>query len=302
MAYLLAHFDERKQELARQIQMSGSVDEAMGVMGQYLKGLYRDMTGFYPVEQYRKLGFFLDAVHVSLQTVRQVGCHVDRDRSRPFENPDQSFGSRTILFGILVQCSILLVMLFPILSLPSTGDRSLLWALLIVSLGISIFLMSTFRKMESIRKRTPLSDIGIPVSIQVNPRMETVPTFLNHVADALGLGDSLFRPESMGRADEWITQQSGILTLFQDLLEARYFNDGQWALKKVSSLRAILQTNGITVEDYDPEKPEIHSHFDIEPCLDESVGRHLTIRPAFLRDNRVLLRGRAAEPMGEAGK
>ena len=78
------------------------------------------------------------------------------------------------------------------------------------------------------------------------------------------------------------------LTVFADLLEAVYSGDGQFALDRLKSLKYYLHRRGIETADY---REETREYFDRMPSAD---GQVLTIRPALLKDGKLLKKGLAA--------
>ncbi len=79
------------------------------------------------------------------------------------------------------------------------------------------------------------------------------------------------------------------VSLFQDLMEARYANDGDLALKRILKLPASLEDMGIRAVDYDGYNADF---FDILPKIDEADGEVETAVPALIKGDQVLARGR----------
>jgi len=81
------------------------------------------------------------------------------------------------------------------------------------------------------------------------------------------------------------------VSLFQDLMEARYANDGDLALKRILKLPASLEDMGIRAVDYDGYNADF---FDILPKIDstELDGTFETAVPALIKGDQVLARGR----------
>ncbi len=93
------------------------------------------------------------------------------------------------------------------------------------------------------------------------------------------------------------------INLFQELIEARYANDGDLALKRILKLPASLEDMGIQAVDYDGTNAE---YFDILPKLDGDSSQETssyetaspetaspeTAMPALIKGNQVLARGR----------
>jgi len=76
----------------------------------------------------------------------------------------------------------------------------------------------------------------------------------------------------------------------QMLMEAVETRDGAYALKAVPALTAALMEQGIEVVKYSAENEE---YFDLYPGTEKGI----TIRPALLKDGKVIARGQATEEM-----
>lgn len=81
-----------------------------------------------------------------------------------------------------------------------------------------------------------------------------------------------------------------ILEPVQMLLEAVQTEDGGYALKAVPRLTAALMEQGIEPVSYSCENSD---YFDLFPGTEEGI----TIRPAILREGKLLMRGQATEKM-----
>ena len=80
------------------------------------------------------------------------------------------------------------------------------------------------------------------------------------------------------------------VSLFQDLIEARYANDGDLSLKRILKLPASLEDMGIRAVDYDGYNAD---YFDILPKIgEEEDGEYQTAVPALIKGDQVLARGR----------
>ena len=87
-------------------------------------------------------------------------------------------------------------------------------------------------------------------------------------------------------ADSADGQSGDLLKLFSDLLEAEYSGDGEFALERLGRIRYFLHRHGIETVDYgEPVK----SLFDTLPSDAEG-----TLRPALVREEKLLVRGLAA--------
>lgn len=79
------------------------------------------------------------------------------------------------------------------------------------------------------------------------------------------------------------------LALAAELLEALYTDNGDFALRQLRRLRPWLRAKGVETVDYGPETREL---FELLPSKNEAV----TLRPALLYGQKLLMTGRAAVP------
>ena len=95
--------------------------------------------------------------------------------------------------------------------------------------------------------------------------------------------------ESAGAAaSEPLRLTEGLLGSVQMLMEAAYTRDGDYALKAMPQIREALYAQGVEALDFTTERS---AYFELFPS--ERGGQ--TIRPAFLRDGKLILRGQATE-------
>jgi hypothetical protein len=123
---------------------------------------------------------------------------------------------------------------------------------------------------------------------------------LDHLADALGIIDRAVA-EATGReqpnSPAQLEDLSELLDFLQDLLGDSILEEAQSTLKRTKTLPHILMTQGIEVTIYQPSsEPRARQYFDFEPSLDRSLKNAITLPPAFIKDDRVLRRGRVLEP------
>ena len=78
---------------------------------------------------------------------------------------------------------------------------------------------------------------------------------------------------------------AGGIELMGDLLEAAYSHDGEYALEKASDVRYFLHQQGVELVDWSEETAQL---FDRLPS-----DRNGTIRPALVKDGRLLKKGLA---------
>jgi hypothetical protein len=296
MTHLLSHFDREKPFLKKQIESMPSPAEAVTIIEAYLNHLHRDMAEFYSIQQYRHLGHLLETIRYAARTLLTVDKTLHWTDSQPPISPDSIF-RRMIWSGILIHVVVAGLLLF--LLMITTGpisETSLLLTLILM--GIDGYLLNTLWKTRASSKRQSVfKTVTTPAPVEVRLNIAQSQSFLNSIADSLAFADKLLMKDESEKPGNVVGNEFQILTLFQDLFEAMYFHDGEWALKKISTIRAILKENDILVKEFDPDDPTNRLNFDMEPCVDSSITHPVTIRPAFIKGNRVLLRGRASEPV-----
>ena len=112
--------------------------------------------------------------------------------------------------------------------------------------------------------------------------MESMEDALERSAQEMCVSGQNALPQSMAEGD--------LLEPMQMLLEAANTQDGAYALKAIPALRSALVMRGIEEVPYSEERRDC---FDMYPGTEEGM----TIRPALMKDGRVLLRGQATERM-----
>ena len=99
-----------------------------------------------------------------------------------------------------------------------------------------------------------------------------------NIADAL----SARRMEEESKLQDPVESKAD-LSFYSDLLEASLAKDGEYALDQISKVPFYLHQKGIEAVEY---RDDIRSWFDVIPG-----ERHETIRPALVKDGRLLKKG-----------
>ena len=95
--------------------------------------------------------------------------------------------------------------------------------------------------------------------------------------------------EREGRLRAGLTADEALLTMLGNLMEAKEANRPDLALGSLQEAEQFLRLSGIEALPYDEKHA---AYFDVLPTL----GGARTIRPAFLKEGRLLQRGTAAVP------
>ena len=122
-----------------------------------------------------------------------------------------------------------------------------------------------------------------------NELLRLLDRLMESVDYAVEMSAQSVQPERLGGAEQ-PALTGGVLEPVQMLLEAAQTRDGEYALKAVPALAAALMEQGIEVVDY---SKETEAYFEMYPGTEEGI----TIRPAMLKDGKLLARGQATERM-----
>jgi hypothetical protein len=303
MTDLLTNFDNDKKELGNRIEAAPSIEAVVKLTDAYLSKLHGDMTRVYSLQTSRNSGYLIEIVRYAVRMLNTVAPVAHAAESRPSDVQPGQTSKGFVMFGKAVQSAIILALLMALLSVnPVPWIPILLGAIL---LGIEIYLHVLEWRIRSVSRNFSgvHAPIGIssplPAKVDVQLKIAHVHAFLNCIADALSFADKALNEQASEKEGGFLEKETQILKLFQDLFEAKAFHDGEWALKKISHIQAILWERGIAIKEFDPMDAADILMFDIEPGADPSISRHVTIRPAFIRGKHVLLRGRVAEPFSK---
>ena len=307
---IIQHFEQRKHELRKRIDANPSRDNALKLVKEYFADLHRDFTKTSNIHKSRQLNALLDVISFSLGAVDAVDETV-KVAPVEYQYPQLEQSPEWMLaFGKLLQGSVILSLILLLFQVSPLWIALLLFLILFAgekylqalknSTAPAFLLRGLLFLFRKKTKTSPsLASSGIPEKIlpqvDVQLRVESQ-ALLNYLIDSLSVIEKILNEHDEGQEVSLFEKEPQILEFFQEMFEAQYFNDGQWALKKVSGLAALLRKNGIDVKTFDPQCPNDTKHFDFEPSVDSSITDYLTIRPAFVKGEQTLLRGQVAEP------
>ena len=109
--------------------------------------------------------------------------------------------------------------------------------------------------------------------------------------DALLAARRAEREERTVASGEPLLLTDGLLEPIQMLMEAAETQDGRYALRAMPQIREALRAQGVQLVAFSEEN---RAYFEMFPS--EQGGR--TIRPALLREGKLILRGQATESIG----
>jgi hypothetical protein len=299
MTNLLGNFDSEKDDLSKRIAAAPSIEDVVKLTDRYLTRLHRDMTDVLSLQKSRQAGYLLEILRYAIRTLTAVDKNILMADLRPWETLGGPVSKRLPVFEKTIPSALILALLAVLLSIDPIPWIPVL--LVIVLLGTEIYRHVFAWRTRALSKRAATC---IPPDekpqIDAQLKISRVHTFMNCIADALSYADKALIDPTSEKGGSFLEKDPQILKLFQDLFEARAFHDGEWALKKVNHIQAILWEQGIVVKEFDPSDATDIASFDIEPGADPSITQYVTIRPAFLKNGRALLRGQVAEPFSPA--
>ena len=120
--------------------------------------------------------------------------------------------------------------------------------------------------------------------------LRLVDRLMESMDDALEMSAQQAASERKLESGERPMLTGDVLGSVQMLMEAVQTGDGEYALKAVPALTAALMEQGIEAVNYSQENEE---YFDLYPGTEKGI----TIRPALLKDGKVIARGQATEAM-----
>jgi hypothetical protein len=299
MTNLLTHFDNEKSDLSKRIAAASSVEDVIKLTDRYMTRLHKDMTEVLSLQKSRQAGYLLEMLRYAIRTLTAVDKNIHTADLRRWKTLGEPVSKRFHIFEKTIPSALILALLMMLLSIDPIPQIPVLLGIVLLGTEISRHILAW--RARSLSRQA--ADFLVPaenLKIDVQLKIGQVHTFMNCIADALSYADKALIDPTPETGGHFLEKDPQILKLFQDLFEARAFHDGEWALKKVNHIQAILWEQGIVVKEFDPSDPTDIASFDVEPGADPSITHHITIRPAFFKNDRVVLRGRVAEPFSPA--
>ena len=149
-------------------------------------------------------------------------------------------------------------------------------------------IMQAVRQKLPFTKSKPLAIEDFRAHYQIEAKIDADPqAFLSHIDDSLATADQILARLSIPEADTQWHDHSRLMSVVQNLLEAKTMNDSGYAMKLIDQeLGSLLGSDGIEIVDYSPKQARL---FDALPSLGETETRMAA--PALVKDGRVIRRG-----------
>ncbi len=301
MGILVDIFDEERQHLSEKIgDIPIPPEKAVRIIQNFLgtlKDKYKEKNTDLILNESRRLGFLIDM----LQAASSLLVVPSAELYRPHQLDDSSVGG-DVQQGTLKKAAQIVLFVLLLGGLLAVGAFS---ALLILLLLVAVTLPSSILRnpdkwLPYLWSQTPQTDQEASTLGEANDAQAVVTIkahdVLSQLRQMIKAAETAFEDE----ADEPeplpanpIHESRDLLDFFQNLLEAAQFKDAEFALKTVRSLKRLLLTQDIRIEDYEEGKNE--HYFGFLPGTSR-----LMQRPALVsKDGRLLLRGSVIEPSEE---
>ena len=299
MGILVDIFDKERRHLSERIG-DGPPEKAVRIIRDFLGRLpakYKEKNTDLTLNESRRLGFLVDL----LQAASSLLVVPSAELSRPYQ-PDSRPVDGDTQKGTLKKAAQIVLFVLLLGGLLAVGAFS---ALLILLLLVAVTLPSSVLRnpdkwLPYLWSQTPQTDEENAPLGEANGAQAVVAIkahdVLSQLRQMIKAAETAFEDE----ADEPeplpanpIHESRDLLDFFQNLLEAAQFKDAEFALKTVRSLKRLLLTQDIRIEDYEEGKNE--HYFGFLPGTSR-----LMQRPALVsKDGRLLLRGSVIEPSEE---
>lgn len=147
------------------------------------------------------------------------------------------------------------------------------------------------------------ADTRIEVCVDVNRLLDQLGIALDIIDRNIATVD-VPDYDSQSRAADTSSIESfpELLLVLQDILGEALLNDARLTLKRSRELPGVLARFGVHVRSYGgehgtPNRLEPDDLFDTEPNLNRNATETVMLKPALVRNGKVLLRGRLVTPM-----
>lgn len=269
-------YDERREELQSALKQCRDVKETADCAALFLDRLCREaMAEAASRDERAEIERLFSAAKgglMCMQAVTQAEITVKRTASRPLEGRER------------------LRAMLPYLSL-FLGAILCVWLILEGARAAAVLCVPLMALSLVPRKeRAPEEETSAAPRADVYELMRLFDRLVDRL-DALREARRVEREDRLAPSGEPLLLTDGLLEPLQMLMEAAETQDGRYALKTLPQVREALRAQGVQAVDYSEEN---RAYFELFPS--EQGGR--TIRPALLREGRLILRGQATEGIG----
>jgi hypothetical protein len=293
MTTLVAIYQERKNNLKTQLENAKDTKQVVEILKDEITWL-RDMEGEYIREltpsQAQLASARLEELSLSLDMLTAVKV-LKSPASKLNPSESKSKNSANIIQSTIIGSAV---------GVFTGGPLGLL-------IGGAIGAVTSIVATELISEERNKDEVVTSVASEENKLKIDVDLFLSYFNQALGSIDDAV--ESDGNKQKKLTSKntleeySYVLQLLQDLIGESL--DVQTEIsplmrKQIERISTILKSYDIEVRLYQPNTEESKNafpFFELEPSLNPNLQEYVTLKPAFVKGDQVLLRGRVIEPV-----
>ena len=296
MAVLLEIFDEQREHLSQQIRGDSDPEKVARRIRNFLDSLPREYEKRQAptLNEKRRLGFITDLLKEasSLLAVHNAELY------RPYRRVARPAGQSSFVLKRLAQLVLLILLFGGLLAIGAFS--ALLLLLLLVAVTLPAQVISQPDKWTSyLSPQKSETDQKGPVQndkndVQAVARVDSI-ALLNKLREMIRAAEDVFEDkghEPPPPPDNPIHEARELLDFFQDLLEAEQFQDAEFALKRLRSLKRLLNSQDIELEDFKEGQNAHYFNF----LSGERSGRETQRLALVSKDGRLLLRGTVVEP------
>ncbi|MGE5659890.1 MAG: hypothetical protein ACM37W_25140 [Actinomycetota bacterium] len=295
MKTLLTLFGQERSFLQTELDKATNIDQVVKLVQSRIDTLEKVYLGDLNIAQVRLASLFLDTLRQSIATLTAANlAQVATVQTAPsVEQVKQLASPRSILK--VLQILLCMGILGSLFSLVRTGPAAWMAILLTaVLVGVEVVLQLDNQERSQTTSSAQLQKMPQP-ALRVDSQV-----LLDNLADALNTID-----EAVARAKDTqkpldasgIEELPELLQVIQRLMGASFLNKPQMAIEVAKLLPQVLREQGIRAEVYQLSGIDSdRTYFDFEPSIDRSAKEFVTVTPALLKGDRLLLKGRVIEP------
>lgn len=293
MATLVAIYQERKNNLKTQVENAKTTKQVVEILKDEITWL-RNIEGKYIRELTPSQAQFalekLEELNISLNILTAVKVlESPASKLNPSESKSKNYAN--IIQGTLIGSTVGVFI----------GDK--LGFLIGGGIGAVISIIAA----ELIPKKENKDKVVTPIASEKNEfevDVDVVLSYLNQVfktIDDAVVADK--NEQDKPSLKNTLEEHSNLLQFLQDLIGETFDRKAEISplmRKQIERISTILKSYDIEVQVYQPNTEQSNKAwplFELEPSLDANLQEYVTLKPAFVKGDQVLLRGRVIKPI-----
>ncbi|HIK27383.1 MAG: hypothetical protein N3E45_13470 [Oscillatoriaceae bacterium SKW80] len=292
MNNLLTLFNKERHLLEMEIDKATNLEQVVKLIHERIDAIERAYIGELNISQVRLASFFLETLRQSIAALAAANTIQAQTKATVTEKR-KNFSSLSITR--LIQALICTLIIGELFSLTEQAPGA--WMLILLTavlVGLEVSPQVNKSDREKNENSTQLEELTQP-AIRVNSKV-----LLDNLADALNtIEQAVTRAKETNKSlnSKGMEDVPELLNIIQRLIGASFLARPQMALELANLLPQVLMEQGIRAQIYRPgDADSQREYFDFEPSIDRSSQEYVTITPALLKGDRLLLKGRVIEP------